>query len=129
MIFNVCFGKKWSGGLDIGIEKWRINSVLVDIINDLLNQNEKWLKTNQNSYSLSILLPRFVQQDHFKRMNLYMKGKCHLFKCNILTKLSLAFLNWFFMQFIKVNQSERWILQNSILDWTWIIVSSDGIIN
>lgn len=55
------FGKKWSGVLDIGIEKWRINAALVDIINDLLNQNEKWLKTNQNSYSLSTLLPRFVQ--------------------------------------------------------------------
>lgn len=61
MIFNVCFGKKWSGVLDIGIEKWRINAVLVDIINDLLNQNEKRLKTNQNSYSLSTLLLRFIQ--------------------------------------------------------------------
>lgn len=61
MIFNVSFGKKWSGVLDTGIEKWRINAVLVDIINDLLNQNEKRLKTNQNSYSMSTLLLRFIQ--------------------------------------------------------------------
>lgn len=61
MIFNVYFRKNWYGVLYIGIENWRINAVLVDIMNDLLNQNEKWLKTNQNSYSLSTLLPRFVQ--------------------------------------------------------------------